>query len=127
MKLQDAYVAEAAAMGSWSKIGYAMKDGDSFGYGPGSDVTGSNTALVAELTGNGKVGWIATSKVKLNDCVNQSTWTINVYQATSSGAEGMVGYKTNISAQNCADLTPSFGKLASKDGDATVTGATSGH
>ncbi len=123
MKLQDAYVAEQAAMGSWKKIGYAMKDGDSFGYtgALGDDAT----VLVANLSNT--LGWTATSKVKLNDCVNASTWTIRVYQASSSGAEGMVGYKTKISAQNCADLTPSFGKLATANGDATVTGATSGN
>jgi hypothetical protein len=119
VKLQDAYVAEQAAMGAWTKIGYAMKDGDSFGYSEGTEVTGSNTALVSELS-TAKVGWVATSKVKLNDCVNTSTWKVSVYQASSSGAEGIVGYKTNISAQNCADLTPSFGKLASTSTDATV-------
>ena len=125
VKLQDAYVAEQAAMGSWKKIGYAMKNGDSFNYT--GALADDNTVLVASLDATGTLGWTATSKVKLNDCVNASTWTIKVYQATSSGAEGMVGYKTNISAQNCSDLTPSFGKLASKDGDATVTGATGGN
>lgn len=119
VKLQDAYVAEQAAMGAWTKIGYAMKEGDSFVYSEGTEVTGSNTALVSELE-TAKVGWVATSKVKLNDCVNTSTWKVSVYQASSSGAEGMVGYKTNISAQNCADLTPSFSKLASTSRDATV-------
>lgn len=121
MKLQDAYVAEQAAMGSWTKIGYAMKNGDSFGYT--GALANDATVLVADLGNGGTLGWTATSKVKLNDCVNASTWTIKVYAASSSGAEGMVGYKTNISAQNCADLTPSFGKLASASGDATVTGA----
>ena len=121
MKLQDAYVAEQAAMGSWTKIGYAMKNGDSFGYT--GALANDATVLVADLGKGGTLGWTATSKVKLNDCVNASTWTIKVYAASSSGAEGMVGYKTNISAQNCADLTPSFGKLASAAGDATVTGA----
>ncbi|MBR6125278.1 type II secretion system protein, partial [Candidatus Saccharibacteria bacterium] len=123
VKLQDAYVAEQAAMGAWNKIGYTMKQGDSFGYTEGTEVTGSNTALVAGLGTAGKVGWVATSKVKLNDCVAASTWELKVYEASSSNAEGMVGYKTTISSQQCADLTPSFSKLASASNDATVTGA----
>ena len=96
-----------------------MRNGDSFDYT--GALADDATVLVASLNDN--LGWTATSKVKLNDCANASTWTIKVYAASFSGTEGMVGYKTNISAQNCADLTPSFGKLASASGDATVTGA----
>ena len=119
VKLQDAYVAEAGAMGNWGKIGYAMKNGDTFDYE--DKYTGysqtDKTVLVANLATDGTLGWTATSKVKLNDCVNASTWQVKVYAASSSGAEGMVGYKTAVSAQNCSDLTPSFKKLASKDTD----------
>ena len=118
VKLQDAYVAEQAAMGAWNKIGYTMKQGDSFSYDEGTDVTGSNTALVSELS-TAKVGWVATSKVKLNDCANASTWKVKVYQVTGS-AEGMVGYKTAIKTQDCSDLTPSFKKLATTDTDASI-------
>ena len=118
MKLQDAYVAESAAMGNWTKIGYNMKAGDSFGYADGSGFSATNaTVLVADLGNNGTEGWVATSKVKLNDCVNASTWKISVYASSSSGAEGMVGYKTAVSAKNCSDLTPSFKKLASTSDD----------
>ena len=127
VKLQDAYVAEQAAMGGWNKIGYTMKQGDSFGYAGGTDVTADNTALVASLSTAGKTGWVATSKVKLNDCKNTSTWTIKVYEASSSNAEGMVGYKTIITGQVCADLTPSFAKLASTTADASVAAAVGGN
>ena len=119
MKLQDAYVAEAGAMGNWGKIGYAMKNGDTFDYDDkyaGYSQT-DKTVLVANLDNDGTLGWTATSKVKLNDCANASTWEVKVYAASSSGAEGMVGYKTAVSAKNCSDLTPSFKKLASKDTD----------
>ena len=119
VKLQDAYVAEQAAMGDWGKIGYTMKQGDSFGYADGNSYS-DNTNLVASLGENGKEGWIATSKVKLNDCAPAATWKILVYTAADSKAEGMVGYKTKVKGQDCSDLTPSFGKLASADGDATV-------
>jgi type II secretory pathway pseudopilin PulG len=120
VKLQDAYVAEQAAMGSWTKIGYAMKQGDSFGYADGSGFNESNeTVLIKDLGDNGTAGWVATSKVKLNDCAGGSTWTMSVYSASSSNAEGMVGYKTKVKGANCSDLTPSFKKLASTTADAT--------
>ena len=114
MKLQDAYVAEAAAMGDWGKIGYAMKEGDSFKYedkGSYSD----NSVLVEKLSG-GVEGWRATSKVKLNDCPNASYWNITV-KAAENSAQGMVGYTTAVEGgdkdKECSDLTPSFSKLNS--------------
>ena len=115
MKLQDAYVAEAAAMGNWAKIGYSMKAGDSFGYKDAeSGYSDKGTVLVEDLTSSPVVGWTATSKVKLNDCANASTWTITVGAAENS-AQGMVTYTTAVSDAGdttpCADLTPSFSKL----------------
>lgn len=116
VKLQDAYVAEAAAMGSWAKIGYAMKDGDTFGYTKG-DLADNATTLVESL-GGGVEGWRATNKVKLNDCANNQAWTITV-AAASNSAQGMVSYTAagpeayNAESQPCNDLTPSFKKLSS--------------
>lgn len=115
VKLQDAYVAEATAMGSWTKIGYDMKNGDTFGYTP-EGLTGDATTLVESL-GAGVEGWRATSKVKLNDCPNASYWNITVKQASNS-AQGMVSYTTGVTpksgdASKCSDLTPSFSKLNS--------------
>ena len=115
VKLQDAYVAETAAMGSWTKIGYAMKNGDSFDYS--GALSGSNTVMVENL-GEGQEGWRATSKVKLNDCNNNSNWTITV-TAASNSAQGMVSYTAagpelyTAESQPCNDLTPSFKKLSS--------------
>ena len=113
-------MAEQAAMGNWTKIGYTMKNGDSFRYADtDASYTSNNTTLVATLGNDGKVGWTATSNVKLNDCAKDATWKIFVYSA-SGNAEGMVGYKTKIKGSVCRDLTPSFEKLATKDGDATL-------
>ena len=107
-KLQDAYVAEAAAMGSWDKIGYKMNNGDTFDYTP-QGLSGSATTLV-EALGDGVEGWRATSKVKLNDCPNASYWNITVMAATNY-AQGMVSYTTAVEGgdkdQECKDLTPS--------------------
>ena len=112
VKLQDAYVAESGAMGDWDKIGYKMRNGDTFDYTDEGSYT-NNTVLVESLS-NGQKGWQAKSKVKLNDCPNASTWDITV-KAASNSAQGMVSYTTAVSGTGnvCKDLTPSFSKLDS--------------
>ena len=114
MKLQDAYVAEAGAMGDWGKIGYDMKDGDTFDYSDEGSYSQTDKTVLVEKLGTGVKGWQAKSKVKLNDCPNASTWDITVKQATNS-AQGMVSYTTGVSGTGnvCKDLTPSFSKLDS--------------
>lgn len=117
VKLQDAYVAESGAMGDWDKIGYKMKNGDTFDYSDAASGYSNNTVMVENL-GNGIVGWTGTSKVKLNDCPNASTWTITV-KAAGNSSQGMVSYTTGVSdgptdhTNACRDLTPSFSKLNS--------------
>ena len=118
MKLQDAYVAEAAAMGNWGKIGYAMKNGDTFDYTETSTMKTDGKTVLVESLGEGYEGWRATSKVKLNDCGNAAYWTITV-SAAGNSSQGMVSYATDVTAgatgtkANCSDLTPSFSKLSS--------------
>lgn len=114
VKLQDAFVAEAAAVGDWGKIGYAMKDGDSFGYTDATSGWNANTVIVESL-GDGIVGWTAKNKVKLNDCGKDNTWTLTVKAAEGSAA-GMVQYVPAVSGaadgkKPCEDLTPSFSKF----------------
>ena len=122
VKLQDAYVAEQAAMGNWNKIGYTMKNGDSFTYSDAGTYGDDNTNLVTGLGADGKLGWQAKAVVKLNDCPINATWKVIVYTAGTANnqAEGMVGYKTKIYNDECKNLTPSFGKLASNTSDATT-------
>ena len=117
VKLQDAYVAESAAMGNWDKIGYKMRSSETFGYDDGAAIKAAVTTNVESLGTKGQDGWVATSKVKLNDCNNKSTWTINV-KAASNSAQGMVSYTASVSDAGqattpCSDLTPSFSKLSS--------------
>ena len=114
VKLQDAYVAESGAVGDWGKIGYSMRDGDSFDYDDASSGYSNNTVIVEKLDGSLK-GWKATSKVKLNDCVIGSEWSIALSAATSS-SQGMVNYTTAVTNGNgCSDLTPSFSKLTTSN------------
>ncbi len=111
VKLQDAYVAESGAMGDWGKIGYSMRDGDSFGYADAAAGSYANNTVIVEKLAGGVSGWNATSKVKLNDCVIGSVWSITVTAATTSG-QGMVNYTTGVTnGTGCSDLTPSFSKL----------------
>ena len=116
VKLQDAYVAETAAVGSWTKIGYAMKNGEAFDYS--GALTGSNTVMIENLGSSGQEGWRATSKVKLNDCANKQVWKITMTAAGNS-AQGMVSYAaeppetSEATSTPCKDLTPSFTKLSS--------------
>ena len=110
VKLQDAYVAESGAVGDWGKIGYAMREGDSFVYGDGTGYTSEGTVVVEKLS-TGIKGWKATSKVKLNDCVIGSVWSIALSAADKS-SQGMVNYTTAVTnGTGCSDLTPSFSKL----------------
>lgn len=119
MKLQDAYVAEAAAVGNWTKIGYDMKDGDTFDYDDtGSYADTEKGTTIVESLDNGVTGWTAKSKVKLNDCAGGQTWTLTVKAASAGSAAGMVQYVPAISESTsgktyCADLTPSFSKFGS--------------
>ena len=111
-------MAEAAAMGNWTKIGYSMKEGDAFKYSDATSGYSDKGTVLVESLSTGIVGWTGTSKVKLNDCPNASTWTITV-TAASNSAQGMVSYATAVSngptgnTTACSDLTPSFGKLSS--------------
>ena len=114
VKLQDAYVAEQAAMGNWKRIGYAMKNGDTFDYSQTSTMEADGASVLVESLGDGVEGWRATTKVKLNDCGNASYWTITV-SAAGNSAQGMVNYTTGVQGDNCAELTPSFSKLSSNN------------
>ena len=127
VKLQDAYAAEAGAVGSWVNIGYI---------GPGTKGTGddagkkSNTNVfdyADELTGttNGSImignltsakkGWSAKNKTALNDCPIQSEWNIQVVGGDASNGS-TVSYTSNVPAKvdnvdKCGSLTANFANI----------------
>ena len=112
MKLEQAYISEAVAFGSWKIIGYkgpgdntsAENGGNkssttNFSYEDGTGFTKESLLLSAANT---KVGWTAKNNAKLNDCEPNKTWTITLSNAAGD-TDG-----TFTAATECAELTPSF-------------------
>lgn len=111
VKLQQAYISEAVAIGNWQIIGYK---------GPGESKTitssattnftyqdnGSYTDSKAKLGSTKVEGWSASNVTKLNDCNNTKKWTVKV-----SKADGSEGDATFEAETNCTDLTPNFSKI----------------
>lgn len=99
VNLVDAYILEATDEErntgvTWEKIGYSApgKKGN-----PSSYAT-SNFAY----TGENKT-WVATARVKLNECAQNNTWKL---KAEVSGTQAAI--KDDGSAPKCTDLTPSW-------------------
>ena len=114
MKLQQAYISEAVAVGNWKIIGYkgpgnqdasALKSSTTnFEYTDGGDYSEANTTTLG--TSNVK-GFAVKNLVKLNDCeITADNWTVNVKKA--DGSEGEAEF---TSATNCTELTPNFAKI----------------
>ena len=117
MKLQQAYISEAVAVGDWAVIGYK---------GPGDNTTGSaqggatsstnnfsykdasaysnNTAALSAST----VGFTAGNKAKLNDCAIGDHWTITV---AAGSAAGEATFTPGTLTQDCLQLTPNFSQI----------------
>lgn len=120
MKLQQAYISEAVAVGNWIIIGYsgpgtanANKLGSSatnFTYSDDGEYSAANTA---ELGSSAIIGWSATNKAQLNDCPAAKNWTVSVKSA-SSGTAGEAAFTAAIASANsagCTPLTPNFDKI----------------
>ena len=111
MKLQQAYVSEAANIGDWSQIGYAA---------PGTNGTTSNFTYSQPTTGwknntvelaSGMVdAWGASNITKLNDCAQGKNWTVSVAAGTSGSASGEAIFTAAVATTNgdCKALTPNF-------------------
>lgn len=114
VKLQDAYAAESNQLGGWELIGYTAPgtkasstsfSSTNFTYSS-TQAGGASVALTtAGATMEG--GWIATTRVALNDCAANSTWTMNVTGKT----DGITYAKVYSDAANCKPLTPNFEKI----------------
>ena len=121
VKLQDAYVSEAAKVGSWTVIGYVapgaanaaagdVADGSSttnFTYTPSASLTGADAQGSATI-GTVEDAWTATAKVALNDCTTSTgIWTVGLAAASTGDA---VLY--TATTPNCGEaLTPTFNKI----------------
>ena len=119
--MQDAYVAEAAKVGSWTVIGYVAPGAANAAAGDvagGSSTTNftytpSETLSGADAQGSAAIGpfadaWKATARVALNDCSTQTgVWSVSLAAASTGDA---VLY--TATTPTCGEaLTPTFNKI----------------
>ena len=115
VKLEQAYISEAVAFGSWKIIGYKGPGNNTTGTNGGNkssttnfsyeDATGFSNESLLLSAANSTVGWTAKNNAKLNDCAINSTWTVTLSNAAGD-TDG-----TFTSATTCGELTPSFNTI----------------
>ena len=114
MKLQQAYISEAVAVGNWKIIGY-KGPGDQDAGGLKSNTTnfeytdaGTGYSNNTTTLGSSAVkGFTVKNVVKLNDCaIAADNWTVEVSKADGSEGEAKFDAKTK-----CSELTPNFEKI----------------
>ncbi len=118
IKLQDAYVSESNAVGTWKLIGYVAPGATSaaaagnttnFAYTAGGTavtIDGNSAVALTTLGSSGAVTWQAKNKVALNECAiaDANIWTITTKEASNGNS---VTYTADVS-DACFQLTPSF-------------------
>ena len=121
IKLQDAYVSESNAVGTWKLIGYVAPGATSaatqgsttnFDYTAGGttvSIDGSSAIALSTIGTSGAITWQAKNKVALNECSvdNANKWTVTTKAATNGNS---VTYDAAVS-DNCLQLTPTFPKI----------------
>ena len=123
VKLQQAYISEAVAIGNWQIIGYkgpgeedaagaatggAKSHTTNFEYADAANGYSNNTIALA--TGN--TGWTAKNRAQLNDCPSAVKWSVKTEAA--DGSAGEASFTAEILAANlatCTALTPNFDKI----------------
>ena len=117
VKLQQAYISEAVAIGNWSVIGYkgpgdntaagssagASSSTNNFNY---KDATGYNDNTITLATG--ATGFTAGNKAKLNDCDVGDHWTISI---AAGDAAGEATFTPGDLDADCLQLTPNFSQI----------------
>jgi hypothetical protein len=122
VKMQQAYVSEAMAIGNWGIIGYK---------GPGDNTAGSATGGASSKTTNfkyndaatgyaentvalatGITGLSAENIAKLNDCIPAVNWTVAVEAVSGTGvAAGEAKFTATVANTSCSELTPTFATI----------------
>jgi len=106
VKMQQAYVSEAVAIGPWDMIGYKAP-------GTGNKTTnfayaGFTTGATVELATGKNSAWTATNNTKLNDCASAANWVVDVAAATGTVSAGEAVFNAVVSGTGCSELTPNF-------------------
>jgi len=114
VKLQQAYISEAVAVGNWKIIGY-KGPGDQASTGLKSSTTNFeytdegtySTGNTTTLGSTAVKGFSVKNVVKLNDCgIAADNWKVEV--AKADGSEGEASF---TSTTQCSELTPNFEKI----------------
>lgn len=118
MKLQQAYISEAVAVGNWSVIGYKGPGDNTNADGDGAATSTTNnfdytdasgwSNNTAELGSTGVVGFSATNKAKLNDCDSDDHWTLTVAEGSAAGE---ATFTPSTLSADCLQLTPNWKQI----------------
>ena len=118
VKLQQAYISEAVATGTWTVIGYkGPGDQTTAGSATGGTVSKTNNFQYSDASGfsdntaalsANKVGFTATNLAKLNDCAVSSTWTMTVGEGSAAGE---ATFTPNVLSADCVQLTPNWKQI----------------
>ncbi|MCQ2092526.1 MAG: prepilin-type N-terminal cleavage/methylation domain-containing protein [Fibrobacter sp.] len=120
--LQEAHVTHKNTLGNWNDIGYkAPGDGNgeskNFCYSQGTLTTSMDIASNEE----GVIGWGATNKNPLKDCLANSWWSI-----TANGtAKESITYKQYVSTTECRNLLANWESGTTLEGDCQSTNVAS--
>ena len=122
VKLQQAYISEAVAVGTWGIIGYkgpgnetkasaatggAKSGTTNFTYEDATGFVGNTAAISANI-----VGWAASNVAKLNDCPTGKNWTVTVgANGTTAGEATFTAAIATANQATCTALTPNFDKI----------------
>ncbi len=115
VKLQSTYIGERHMLGSWSVIGYGSPGTKisvdsslttNFSYGSGDIKSNGNNVSVAIAANSVTIGWVATSRVALNDVPKNSSWTVSIVVDNA----GAFQYAAAVPADGEV-LTPTFTQL----------------
>ena len=112
VKMQQAYISEAMAIGDWVIIGYKApgtgNETTNFKYGGFTDDGAKHTVALTTKT----VGWQAGNRAKLNDCpIADDNWTVTVDGEEGASEATFKSEVKNTETNKCADLTPTFNTI----------------
>lgn len=114
MKLQNAFVTEANAVGSYQMVGYEVPGSSTFDYAePTVTWDANNTTMVEDLS-TALLVWHAKAKIDLNKCAKETYWSLGVNKGSGSGVEflGSIGTTESIDGTtftaDCLSLTSGF-------------------
>lgn len=117
VKLQQAYVSEAVAIGSWAVIGYKGPGDNTNASGNGAATSATNNFTYTDASGwtnntiaiaTGATGFSASNKAKLNDCDAAANWTITVSEGSAAGE---ATFTPSTLSADCIQLTPNWKQI----------------